>query len=80
MKTAAYIINNNTVIATVNTELKNGSFVKFSNKKIIESINASREFNLVNAQTGKISRTKKWEREGCLAQSAIEINKGEFYI
>jgi hypothetical protein len=80
MKTSAYIIKDGKIIATIDTALKNGANVVFSRKKCVEAINASRGFNLVNAQTGKVSRAKKWEKESYQVESATEINEGEFLI
>jgi hypothetical protein len=48
-----------------------------------ESIDASREYNLVNAHWGKVSRAKKWDkwerRHGELPY-AKEVSPGEFLI
>ncbi len=80
MTTSAYIIKNDTLIASVNTDLKNGSSVCYAYNKCEEAIDASRDFNLVNARIGKISRAKKWAKKSWEVESAIEINKGEFLI
>lgn len=83
MKTKAYIIKNNQIIAEVKTELKNGESVRFAYQKTRESIDANREFSLVNARDGKISRAKKWLKEAekrYQTDYAIEINEGEFCI
>ncbi len=79
--TTAYIINNNNLIAIVDTELKNGASVQFASSKCVESINAAREFNLVNAKSGKISRAAKWGKQAAICNYfGTEINPSEFYI
>lgn len=82
MKTTAFIISNNEIVAQVATDLKNQSSVRFSNKKIKEEINANREYNLVNAAHGKISRAKKWFNKAKTQELdfGIEINQGEFLV
>lgn len=75
----AYIIKDNRVIASVDTELKNGTVVKFAYNKCTESIDARRDFNLVNSLVGKVSRAKRWERE-CFMQSGVLVNDKEFLI
>jgi len=80
-KSNAYIIKNGEVIASTTTNLKNGASIEFSYQICQENINASREYNLVNSSTGKISRAKKWDYEArCVCRSAIEINPGEFQL
>lgn len=82
-KSKAYIIANNEIIAVVNTSLKNGESISYSKTKAEEAINAAREFNLVNASTGKISRATKWDgkaRKMYEVDSGEEINAGEFWI
>lgn len=80
VKKMAYIIKNNEVVAIANTELKNGVEVQFSSLTTEEKVNANRNYNLVNAQTGKISRAKKWEASAKYADYATEINPGEFLL
>ena len=60
MKT--YIVKNQAIVATVNTDLKVFTVVNFSAHRCVESIDANREFNLVNAQIGRIARGAKWEK------------------
>ena len=79
MKSSAYIIRNNTVIALVSTELKNGAEVEYSFNSTAEAINADREVNLVNAKWGKISRAKKWAKE-YTDSVGVEVNTAEFLI
>lgn len=82
-KTKAYIIADNEIIAVVNTNLKNGESISYSKTKAEEAINAAREFNLVNASTGKISRATKWDgkaRKMYEVDSGEEINEREFWI
>ena len=78
----AFIIKNQELICYCETNLKNGEIVEYSYQKSEESINANRDFNLVNARTAKISRAKKWLKiyEKSIVDSAIEINEGEFYV
>jgi hypothetical protein len=82
MKTSAYIIKDETIIATVETELKNGELVEFAYQHCEEKINASRAFNLINSKNGKISRARKWSKQSeyCHLDSAAEINDGEFLV
>lgn len=76
----AYLIHKNEVIAIVDTNLKNGAEVEFSSVKVEEHINANREYNLVSAQTAKISRAKKWEAKSQYVGYATEINPAEFLL
>lgn len=57
----SYLIKNNEVIATTTENLKSGAFVDVAHDTCKEQINASRELNLVNAFTVKVSNAKKWE-------------------
>ncbi|NLD15867.1 MAG: hypothetical protein GX665_12400 [Gammaproteobacteria bacterium] len=80
----SYIIKNNQVIAKIkNKQLPSGQEVSYSGVVCEEKINASRGYNLVSAQYGKISNAKKWE-SAWLKQNdsryAEEINPGEFQI
>ena len=79
MTIQAYIICNNEVVASVETDLENGAEVEFSSVVVREEINQSREFNLVNSRWGKISRAKKWSKKA-VYKTAVEINNGEFQI
>jgi len=78
----AVIINSRKeVVASVNTELKSGASVRYSDQICEEKINASREYNLVNAREGKISRAKKYmSSEEAAEYYAREINPEEFFI
>lgn len=82
MKTTAFIISNNEIIAQVTTDLKNQSAVTFSTQKVKEEINANREWNLLNAANGKISRAKKWFDKSKTqdVNFGTELNEGEFLI
>lgn len=77
----AFIISGGELIATVKTNLKNGTAIEYSYSKCKEAINADREFNLVNAQSGKISRAKKYMKDYNYCENwATEINPGEFFV
>lgn len=78
MKTLAYIIKDNVVIAETETELKNGSTVRYAFNVCKEAINADRKYNLVNARIAKISRAKKYQNK--TQEYAKEINSAEFLI
>lgn len=79
--TTAYIIRNNKFIATIDTDLKNGAEVAYAFNRCEEKINANREWNLVNAKYGKVSRAKKWQKEAALSnETGISISPDEFYI
>lgn len=79
MKSRAVILDGRQVIAAVDTNLKNGEAIQYAYLKIKEEINANRDFNLVNAKTGKISRNKRFLDEYDPDSFAKEINPGEFY-
>jgi hypothetical protein len=79
MKNAAYIIKNNSVIATVNTDLKNGTVVDYAFKSCKNALDANRHRSLVNAKSGKISRAKKFDKVFC-DTCGVEVNEGEFLL
>jgi hypothetical protein len=76
----SYIISNGQLIATTAETLKSGESVVYSSQTCVESINASREFNLVNQKSAKISNAKKWERDSWRVGNAKELNPGEYLI
>jgi uncharacterized protein (UPF0264 family) len=79
--TYAYIISNDTVIASVKTDIKNGTVVAYSTQKVKEEIDANRDFNLVSAINGKISRAKRWNQDAAYCELiGVEINPCEFFI
>ncbi len=79
-----YIIRNGEVIATVDTELKNGTVIEYAFQKGKEELDTNREYNLINSKTGKISRAKKYNQYrheiAAIGMHAIEINPKEFFI
>lgn len=83
--TQCAIIKNNEVIAIINSNLKSGTTVKFAYKKVRDALDANREFNLVNAHSGKISRRKSHLDAECYS-SATQINQNskngtsEFFV
>lgn len=80
MKTIAYLIDSDdNVVASIATELKNRTRVKFAYNICVESLDANRVYNLVNARTARLSRAKKYTYHA-LAVFTKEINPGEFYI
>ena len=81
----SYIIANGNIVAKINAELASGTEVTFSRQRCEEAINASREWNLVNANRGKIGNGAAWDRKWqrmCVEQCdfATEINPGEFFV
>lgn len=85
IKYMSYIIRNNEFIAETNKHYKSGTSVLYSFKRCFENIDTSRDFNLVNAQLGKISNAKKWSdyKEWCGAQEVRHDNnlsQPEFFI
>jgi len=80
-----FIVKNGIAVARIIDDyqtLKSGDIVRYSHLRVNENINASRDYNLVNAITGKISTNKKWSDCFNLPE-AIEINNGmdnEFYL
>lgn len=54
----AYIIENNEIVAQVETDLSNGTRVQFAYDR---SGGTSRNYKLVNSRCGKISRAKRWD-------------------
>ena len=79
-----YIVINGKAVAEIGDPcyLPRGTGVSFSHLRVKENINANREYNLVNSETGKISDSKKYH--GCFnLPLAYEINNGidnEFYL
>lgn len=80
----SYLINakTNELVTYTSKKLKSGERVLVAFDKCKESINASREFNLVNAIECKASNAKKWDKvvPNYYADSCVEINENEFYI
>ena len=76
----AYIIADDSLIATVQTDLPAGASVRYSWQRCAEAIDANREFNLVNARRGKISRAKKWAKVPAFDYDAEEIAPGVLYL
>ena len=69
-----------TVVASVDTNLKSGTLVDYAYEITKEAVNQNREFNLVNARTGKISRAKKYDvQSNYNLPHASEINPVEFF-
>jgi hypothetical protein len=80
---ASYIIKKGELIAKLSVERKSGELVRFSDVTCEEKINAAREFNLVNAQTGRISNAANWNhiyRKSEGVEIATEINPGEYKL
>ena len=78
-----FIVANNSIIAKINAAAQAGEYVKFSSQRCEEAINASREWNLVNARNGKISNAVKWHKiwdRMADCRYAVEINPGEYFI
>lgn len=78
----SYLINVKTgeLVTYTTKKLKSGERVQVAFNRCKESINANREWNLVNAIECKASNAKKWEKEINYADSCVEINENEFYI
>lgn len=80
----AYIVKNGKVICALDTDLSDGEEILYAFKRAKETINANRQYNLVNALTGQISREKKYDKsykEGnYFVWCAEELNPREFYI
>lgn len=82
---ASYIVNaaGTELIAVTEKNMPSGMAVQYAWEKCNESIDAAREFNLVNASNGKISNAKKWaeiERRNGFEVRATEINDREFFL
>lgn len=77
MKTRAFIVRNDDIIAEVMTELKDGSEVRYAYDRCEERISANREYNLVNARFAKISRAKKYENQRLYENfdTAVQLNE-----
>jgi hypothetical protein len=80
----SYLINVKTgeLVTYTSKKLKSGERVQVAFNRCKESINASREWNLVNSLECKASNAKSWEKENRYryVDSCIEINENEFYI
>ncbi len=80
----AYIIKNGDIVCSLDTDLENGTVVRYAFDKSKEELDANREYNLVNEKTGKISRAKKYDEYryevASMGLIATEINEKEFYI
>lgn len=79
-KSKAYLIKNGNLIATVYTDLKNGTVVEYGYHLCKEKINANRQYNLLNTRSAKISRAQQDETQEYYSQLADEINPGEFHV
>ena len=81
--TTAYIITKDfhgeKMVAQVDTDAKSGTIVEYGHVVCDEEINANRDYNLVNPQSGKISRAKKWEKE-YIEFFAEEVNPGQYRV
>lgn len=80
----SYIINTRTneIVAVTSASAAAGE-CSYSFNRTAEAIDASREFNLVNASTGKISNAKKWDAAYKKMQDcpvATQINASEFFV
>lgn len=85
--TEAYIVKNEKLIAIVTTDLKAGTVVQYSSLKCFNRLDANREFDLVNAEVGTISRARKFynQTKQQYIDVAVRINETnkiipEFYI
>ena len=77
----AYIIMKDTIIACIDTDLKNGTWIDFSFNKSKNAIDANRDYDLVNSKCGIISRAKKYDRDrDSHTFFGTEINPKEFYV
>jgi len=79
----SFIIANNALVAQCREFHASGEVVRFSAQLCAEKIDASREFNLVNARAGKISNAKKWAAVASRIEDieiARQINPGEFRV
>jgi hypothetical protein len=79
MNKYAYILNTDgTPVAITNTNLRGGAIVRWGWQRCEERLNPNREWNLVNARNGKISRAKRHDSE--LVPWAVELSPSNFYI
>lgn len=78
----SYIIKNRRLVAKTERTLTSGVQVLFSSRATKECIDANRDQNLVNPQTGYISNAVKWDSIYLKSDAilATEINPGEFLI
>jgi len=84
----SYLIRNNQAIAYTPKKLKSGDYVQAAYNRTKETINANREYNLVNSFTCYVSNAAKYKKqyqstvlssEMDIAQSINDSNE-EFYI
>jgi hypothetical protein len=75
----SYLIVKNTCLAETSIALKGGTSVRVAHDSCVESIDANREENLVNAFSARVSNAKKWaQKSGDWSQRylAVAINDG----
>ena len=78
-----FIIANNSIVAKISGSAVAGQSVRYSSQRCEEAIDASREWNLVNASYGKLSDATKWHKAWSRVEDccyAVEINPGEYFI
>ena len=84
----SYLIRNNRAIAYTPQKLKSGDYVQAAYNRTKETINANREYNLVNSFSCYVSNAAKYKKqyqanvlsnEMDIAQSINDSND-EFYI
>jgi hypothetical protein len=75
----SYLIVKNACVAETSIALKSGAIVRVAHDSSVESIDANREENLVNAFYARVSNAKKWAiKSGDWNQRylAVAINNG----
>jgi hypothetical protein len=74
-KTMSYLIYKNELIATTALPLKSGEYVRASGLSCTESMDASRDVNLINAFDLMVSNAKKWATHRS-PYVAVAVNNG----
>ena len=81
MYNSVILSSENEIVAFVKTDLKSGASVKYSTQISKEALNADREFNLINASAGRISKAKKYLNANVEASHCVgKVEESNFYL
>jgi hypothetical protein len=84
MNMMTFIVSDGRPVALVTTTPATPGPCQYGFHRSREALNANREWNLINARKGTISRAQKWQdwelENGVILPGAIELNPGEFFV